>query len=87
MRSCTGPWEAKWPSVGREAAGGQSGRRGGGRIGDPVILSELSVYRPRAGCRFTVGESRPVQADRQTFLSWLITSAGALTKNVLIEKS
>lgn len=72
---------------GQRGSRGAGWEEGGGRIGDPVILSELSVYRPRAGCRFTVGESRPVQADRQTFLSWLITSAGALTKNVLIEKS
>lgn len=65
---------------GQRGSRGAEWEEGGGRIGDPVILSELSVYRPRAGCRFTVGESRPVQADRQTFLSWLITSAGALTK-------
>lgn len=84
-RSCSGPWEAKWPSVGVKATGtlgGREGRMGKKQKGfgsrDAVRGSQS---KPRAGSRLTVGTSKLVQANCQKFLSVLISSARANKTN------
>lgn len=52
MRSCTGPWEAKRPSVGREREGQRGDRVEGeeeDRKWDPVMPSEPSVAAAASG--------------------------------------
>lgn len=88
MRSCTGPWEAKRPSVGRErgATGGQSGRGGGG--GQEVgprdafrALGRSGGQRPDADS--LLGSLSRFRHGCQIFPSWLITSARAISRTVV----
>lgn len=86
MRSCSGPWEAKRPSVGRKAEGAEVGGWEE-RIGDPRDTVRGSQSKPRAESRLTVGMSKLVQAYCQTFLSVFISSARAFAKNVVVNES
>lgn len=59
----------------------------GGKDRGPRDTVRGSQSKPRAGSRLTVGKSKLVKANCQTFLSVFISSARAIAKNVVVSEN
>lgn len=59
----------------------------GGKDRGPRDTVRGTQSKPRAGSRLTVGKSKLVQAYCQMFLSVFISSARAITKNVVVNEN